>query len=55
MGRYVVEGKLHDINDRIFIETELNENNEPCGTWLHEVIKKIPDGSKITVVIDFEK
>ena len=53
-GRYVVEGKLHKGEKRIFVETELDINNNPIGTWLDEVVENIPEGAKIHIVVDFE-
>lgn len=53
--RYAVVGKLHKNGNRIFIETELDENNEPCGTYLNEVIDNIPENAKVSIVIDFKQ
>jgi len=53
-GRYVVEGRLHKGERLIFIETEKDENGDPMGTWLDDIVNHIPENAKITFVIDFE-
>ena len=55
MERYVIEGKLHKGNNRIFIETEADENDCPVGTWIDEIVENIPENAKVTIIIDFEK
>lgn len=54
MKRYVIEGKLHKGEKRIFVETEIDENGYPLGTWVDEVVDNIPENAKIRIVVDFE-
>lgn len=54
--RYVVEGKIHFGESLIFIETEKDENNNPIGTFLNELLEnKVSENSNVTIVIDIEE
>ena len=52
--KYVIEGKLHKGNNRIFIETEKDKNGNPIGTFVDNVVNNIPEDTLVTIIIDYE-
>ncbi len=55
IGKYVTEGKLRKGEKLIFIETEQDEKGYPIGTWLHDLVDDIPEGTNVKIVVEFEK
>lgn len=52
MSQYVLEGKIHYGENLIFIETEKDENGNPVGTFLHELLENnIKDETDVVITI----
>lgn len=52
MSKYVLEGKIHYGENLIFIETEKDENGNPVGTFLHELLERnVDDETEVVITI----
>ena len=53
--KFILEGNIHLGQNLIFIETEKDENKNPLGTFLHELLEKnVPENSKVTILIEVD-
>ncbi|MCD7996465.1 MAG: hypothetical protein LUH21_04445 [Clostridiales bacterium] len=52
MNKYVLDGKLHKGEKRVFLESDVDETGNLVGTWLDQVIDNIPENSKVSITIE---
>lgn len=52
MNKYVINGKLHKGEKRVFLESDVDESGNLVGVWLDQIIDNIPENSKVLVTIE---
>lgn len=53
MAKYVVEGKIHFGEGKVFIEAEKDKYGNPLGTWFDEMLQDhISEGTNVSIVVE---